>query len=248
MKIGVVKHLNARPLTYGLEKNIEHSVLYENPSVLKDELLNNNLDLALISSVECIRNESKLDFSMSTGVCAEKKVRSILFFENKKEANPEVIFVDEGSRSSVALLRILYHEKYKILINTIPLNPNEIQRLILEKKGSHLLFGDNALVANWDKDAYQVYDLAEWWNHTTGLNFIFALWAYPKNFKIDETIFYSSLEFGLQKIEEIISKEIRFSKEMITNYLLNELHYVVTEKDRLGFELFRKKCLELKLL
>jgi chorismate dehydratase len=116
MKIGVVKHLNARPLTYGLEKNIEHSVLYENPSVLKEELLNNNLDLALISSVECIRNESKLDFSMSTGVCAEKKVRSILFFENKKEANPEVIFVDEGSRSSVALLRILYHEKYKILI------------------------------------------------------------------------------------------------------------------------------------
>jgi hypothetical protein len=56
------------------------------------------------------------------------------------------------------------------------------------------------------------------------------------------------LEFGLQKIDEIISKENRFSKEMITNYLLNELHYVVTENDRLGFELYRKKCIELKLL
>ncbi|NBU99519.1 MAG: ABC transporter substrate-binding protein [Spirochaetia bacterium] len=248
MKIGVVKHLNARPLTLGLEKTNEHSILYENPSVLKEELLNNNLDLALISSVECIRNEARLDYSMSTGVCAEKRVRSILFFENKNEVNPDSIFVDEGSRSSVALLKILYHEKYKILINTIPLNPTEIQSKILEKKGSHLLFGDNALLANWDKEAYQVYDLAEWWNTTTGLNFIFALWAYPKNFKIDDVIFYSSLEFGLQKIDEIISNENRFSKEMIANYLLNELHYVVTEKDRLGFELFKDKCLELKLL
>ena len=248
MKIGVVKHLNARPLTYGMEKRKEHTILYENPSVLKEELLKNNLDLALISSVECIRNESKLNFSMSTGVCAEKKVRSILFFENKNEPTPESIFVDEGSRSSVALLKILYHEKYNTIIDTIPLNPTEIQGRISEKKGSHLLFGDNALIANWDREAYQVYDLAEWWNTITGLNFIFALWAYPKNLKIDEAIFYSSLEYGLQKIDEIINKENRFSKEMISNYLLNELHYVVTEKDRLGFELFRKKCLELKLL
>ncbi len=248
MKIGVVKHLNARPLTYGLEKKESHSILYENPSILKEELLQNKLDLALISSVECIRNEINLDWSMSTGVCAEKKVRSILFFENKLETNRETIFVDEGSRSSVALLKILFHEKYKQLANTIPLSPGVIQEKINQKKGSHLLFGDNALLATWDREAYTVYDLAEWWNNTTGLNFIFALWAYPKKSQIDESIFYSSLEYGLQKIDEIIEKETRFSKEMISNYLLNELHYVVTDKDRMGFELFKKKCLELNLL
>ena len=83
MKIGVVKHLNARPLTYGFEKKGEHSIFYENPSVLKEELLKGNLDLALISSVECIRNSDVLDFSLSTGVCSSNRVRSILYFENK---------------------------------------------------------------------------------------------------------------------------------------------------------------------
>ncbi|HMY65661.1 MAG TPA: ABC transporter substrate-binding protein, partial [Leptospiraceae bacterium] len=56
MRIGLVKHSNARPLTFGIEKSGEHSLVYENPSVLKDLLLEGKLDTALISSVECIRN------------------------------------------------------------------------------------------------------------------------------------------------------------------------------------------------
>lgn len=249
MKIGIVKHLNARPLTYGLEKNGGHDLFYENPSVLKEELLKGNLDIALISSVECLRNKDKLAWSYSTGVCAREKVRSILFFQNKHQIHPvPQIFVDKGSRSSVALLKILYFATYGQLVETIALDPKEIQNKIGLGEASHLLFGDNALLANWDEKNYSVIDLAEWWNRLTAQHFCFALWAYPKNLRVDESIFYKSLEFGLQHIDEIIQMETRFPIWLTARYLKEELHYVLDEKDRSGFLLFEKKCLELGLL
>jgi chorismate dehydratase len=247
MKIGVVKHLNARPLTYGFEKKGNHSIFYENPSILKEELLKGNLDLALISSVECIRNEERLDYSLSVGVCSSHRVRSILFFENKIKKE-EPILVDEGSRSSVALLKILYTLKEGKPPSTIPTKPEIIQEQIRNKQGSHLLFGDNALLATWDPEAFNVYDLGEWWNQETDLYFIFALWATPKGKIIEDQWLYSSLEYGLQRMDEIIENEKRFPRNMVSTYLQSELHYVSTEKDRKGFEKFQFLCKENNLL
>lgn len=245
MKIGVVKHLNARPLTYGIEKSGEHEILYENPSVLKDELLKGNLDTALISSVECIRNQHSLGYSTATGVCATGKVRSILFFENVKELEPKEISVDFGSRSSVALLQILIKRKYNYIPKVVPTDPVLIQNSIHQGKGSHLLFGDNALLAEYDSDKYRVIDLAEWWNTDTQLGFCFAFWAYPKKSPVSDDLFYFSLEYGLKNIQEIISLETRFPPLMLETYLKKELHYLVRSKDRQGFELFSQ---EVKML
>jgi chorismate dehydratase len=249
MKIGIVKHLNARPLTYGFEKSSDHDLFFENPSVLKEELVRGNLDIALISSVECLRNQDKLSWSYSTGVCAQNKVRSILFFQNKKQTHPvQKIYVDKGSRSSVALLKILYYETYNQLVETIPEDPIKIQEKILQADSSHLLFGDNALLAHWNTDDYIVLDLAEWWNKLTSQNFCFALWAYPKGSTVNESIFYKSLEYGLQHIEEIIHSEKRFPHWLTSRYLKEELHYVLDEKDKSGFALFQKRCIDLNLL
>ena len=249
MRIGIVKHLNARPLTYGFEKKGSHTLVYDNPSVLVDYLLRGDLDLALISSVECLRNENFLDYSLSTGVCSAQKVRSILYFENKREDSPFArIHVDSGSRSSVALLKILIAARYAQIPTTLATPSTEIQKMIENGIGSHLLFGDNALLAKWDPDQYTVYDLATLWNEATSHFFCFALWAYPKNQKIESDLFYSSLEYGLQNIDEIISNEHRFSEDMIREYLLKELHYVLTEKDKEGFEEFRKRCMKYGLI
>ncbi len=247
MRIGLVKHLNARPLTYGFENSGEHELLYENPSVLKDELLLGNLDLALISSIECLRNKDKLDFSLSTGVCASKRVRSILFFQNKKEEFSKV-YVDIGSRSSVALLKILIHKHYSFLIETIPESPKKIQEMLHLKHGSHLLFGDNALLANYDPNFYECIDLASWWYNSTGLGFCFAFWAYPKEKKVSDDLLYISLEEGLKNLNEIIEKETRLEKSLIETYLKKELHYIVNSNDRKGFELFSEECKKLNLI
>lgn len=249
MRIGIVKHLNARPLTYGFEKSDDNDLVFENPSVLKDLLLKGELDTALISSVECIRNQSVLSYSTACGVCAKEKVRSILFFRNKKEIFPqEKIYTDAGSRSSVALLQTLLKKETDKLIEVVPTNPNVILQKIQEGKDSHLLFGDNALLANWDSTNFEVTDLAEWWHRETSLSFVFAFWAFPKTKVFSDSFFLDSLEFGLANIEEIISSEKRFSREMLESYLKKELHYRITADDMRGFELFKKYCTDWKIL
>lgn len=249
MKIGIVKHLNARPLTYGFEKTGSHELVFENPSVLKDLLLKGELDTALISSVECIRNESVLSYSTACGVCAKEKVRSILFFKNKKESfPPDKIYTDAGSRSSVALLQTLLKKETGKLIEVIPTNPNVILENIQSAHNSHLLFGDNALLATWDSSVYEVFDLAEWWHRETNLSFVFAFWAFPKTKTYPDSFFLDSLEYGLTHIEEIISSEKRFTIEMLNSYLKKELHYRITTVDLSGFALFRKYCTDWKIL
>jgi len=249
MRIGIVKHLNARPLTYGFEKGQGNDLIFDNPSVLKDLLLKGELDTALISSVECIRNQSTLSYSTACGVCAKEKVRSILFFKNKIEIfPPEKIYTDAGSRSSVALLQTLLKKQTGKLIEVVPTDPKEILQKIHSGKDSHLLFGDNALLATWDSNIFTTTDLAEWWYQETNLSFVFAFWAFPKTKDFPDSFFLDSLEFGLTHIDEIISSEKRFSREMLESYLKKELHYRITAIDLQGFKLFKKYSTEWNIL
>ncbi|TGK34475.1 ABC transporter substrate-binding protein [Leptospira gomenensis] len=249
MKIGIVKHLNARPLTWGFETDENHEIVPENPAVLKDYLINGMIDVGLISSIECIRNAELLNSYESTGVCAADKVRSILFFKNKREEfPPRLILTDNGSKTSVSLVRVLIHEESGSVPEVIPTDSALIQDRIAKGIGSHMLFGDNALLAKWNPNDYEVLDLAEWWHRLTGFGFIFALWASKKPLLLEESLFVASLQYGLSHIEEIVSHESRLPNELVRSYLTQELHYKVTEEDKKGFVLFGDKCKKLNIL
>ncbi|AOP33166.1 ABC transporter substrate-binding protein [Leptospira tipperaryensis] len=249
MKIGIVKHLNARPLTWGFEKDIKNQIVPDNPALLKDYLLNGEIDLGLISSIECIRNREILNTYQTTGVCAKEKVRSILFFKNlKEEYPPKTILTDNGSKTSMALVRVLIHEETGMIPDVKPTDSKIIQEQIENGIGSHMLFGDNALLAKWNPAFYEVRDLAQWWNELTGLGFIFALWASKKPLLVDESLFIQSLEYGISHIEEIISQESRLPETVVREYLTKELHYKVAEADQKGLFLFGEKCKNLDLL
>lgn len=249
MKIGIVKHLNARPLTWGFEHNPGHTVIPENPSLLKDYLLRGLVDVGLISSIECLRNSEVLSVSMKVGVCAKEKVRSIKFFRNKKEPYPPFrILTDNGSRTSMALVRVLVHIESGHLPEVAPTDPRIIKEEIALGRGSHMLFGDNALFAEWDPEIYEVKDLAGWWYEVTGTSFIFALWASKKPLELPDSFFLDSLNYGQTHIEEIINKESRLPSDLVRTYLTQELHYEITDSDREGLERFSRYCSDLGIL
>src|ERR1043166_4675795 len=52
LRIGCVKYLNARPLIRGWQDNVE----FDHPSALCQRLANGELDVALVSSFEFLRN------------------------------------------------------------------------------------------------------------------------------------------------------------------------------------------------
>ncbi|EQA38705.1 menaquinone biosynthesis protein [Leptospira inadai serovar Lyme str. 10] len=249
VKIGIVKHLNARPLTWGFEQHSEYKVVPENPSLLKDYLLRGLVDVGLISSIECLRNSEVLSVSMKVGVCATEQVRSIKFFKNKKEPYPPFrILTDNGSRTSMALVRVLVHCETGYLPEVSPTDPRIIKEEISIGRGSHMLFGDNALFAEWNPEIYEVRDLAGWWYETTGTSFIFALWASKKPLELPDSFFMDSLKFGQAHIEDIIAKETRLPEDLVRKYLTQELHYEITESDRAGLDRFGKYCADLGIL
>ncbi|PJZ69340.1 menaquinone biosynthesis protein [Leptospira perolatii] len=249
MKIGIVKHLNARPLTWGFEHNPEHKIVPENPSILRDYLLRGLVDVGLISSIECLRNSEVLHVSKKVGVCASQKVRSIKFFRNKKEPYPPFrVLTDNGSRTSMALVRVLLHMDSGILPEVAPTDPRIIKQEIQLGRGSHMLFGDNALFAEWDPEVYEAIDLAEWWYKVTGTSFIFALWATKKPLELSDSFFEESLEYGLKNLDSIIENESRLPKDLVRKYLSEELHYKITESDLKGLETFGNYCNDLGIL
>jgi chorismate dehydratase len=248
MKIGIVKHLNARPLTYYFENTEGFETVADNPSVLVELLKKGNLDLALISSIECERNHNQLGYSKAVGVCAKDFVRSVLFYKNKKDLKPpERIYTDSGSRASVALLQCLFHLTYGFKPEVIPTNADQIESMMEKGNGSHLLFGDHALLHKTTPN-YEIIDLASWWNQSTGLYFCFAFWAYPKDKPIEDSLLKKALDYGLKNLDQIIQKETRLPTGIVDRYLRTELHYIPEEKNLKGFELYIETCGKLKLI
>lgn len=244
LKIGIIKSLNARPLTYGLEQNHNIEIISDTPAILVEKLLQKKLAAALISSVECLRHPD-LDYISDIGVCSKEKVKSILFFKNKKtQFPPDKIYVDSGSRSSVALIQLLFKIEYGIDIQTVATNPEEIMAMIISGENNHMLFGDNALIVKWDTMNFSTIDLSRWWKKLTGYPFCFAFWAFPKEKPLKKEIFIQSLESGLKNINIIIANENKFSKEFKEEYLTKDLHYYTDEEDLKGFEFFKNKCKE----
>ncbi len=248
MRIGIVKHLNARPLTYYFENDATFNVKADNPSVLVELLKEGKLDLALISSIECERNKGILSYSKTVGVCAKNFVRSVIFYKNKNERSvPREVYTDSGSRASVALLQCLFHLQHQATPNVIPTPATEIEKMMIAGKGSHLLFGDHALLHKTTND-FEIVDLATWWNEITHLYFCFAFWAYPKDKPVDDTLLFKSLEYGLQNIDKIIQNETRLPTAIVDRYLKQELHFIPEEKNLKGFELYIDTCKKLKLI
>ena len=248
MKIGIVKSINARPLTWGFETDLSSIIISDTPAALSLMLQRGEIDAALISSVECLRH-ADLDFNTSVGVCTENRVRSILYFRNKTETSiPSAVFVDNGSRSSVALLKILFRLGHNREIATSEEDPGRIQEMILAGQGHHLLFGDNAIFARWDEDVYETTDLSAWWNELTGLPFCYAFWAFSKNRPLPPELFENSLKAGLNAIDDIIARHPAFDREMLIKYFSEDLHYRTTARDLAGFELFAAYCREFKIL
>lgn len=254
MRIGIVESSNARPLTWGFEKNREHELITDSPKNLSRMLLEGKLDTALISSVEIIRNKDILSYSTACGVCTRDIVRSILFFQNKDDIHPlNFIQVDSGSKTSVALFELLYNRKYKTRIQTVSTDPLLIKKDIQIGKGSHLLFGDNALSVSWHSDHYEIVDLAHWWYQETGLNFIFALWAFPNFLVLEDEFFLNSLRFGMDHIEDIVKEEQKKGKlphdaASLKKYLTKDLQYIPDGKNWQGLDLFEKLLRESNLL
>ena len=159
-RIGAVSYLNSKPLIEGLaDRCPDADLLLEVPSRLADQLNDGQLDVALIPSVEAFSNP---DYEIVSDACVATHgpVHSVKLYSRVHPGEIRRLALDEGSRTSAALSRIMLDERFGV-------RP-ELERLPLGCSVSEtsadavLLIGDRAM-ATPEERFHTIWDLGEEW-------------------------------------------------------------------------------------
>jgi chorismate dehydratase len=134
------------------------------PTELNERLLEGELDLAPISSIEYGRNAERLRILPRLCVSSEGAVDSIQLVSREPLERVRTVAVTPESATSVVLVKVLLPDA-----EHVPLG---------EDAEARLLIGDAALKSAFE-DPTPHYDLGRLWLERTGLPMVFAVWACP---------------------------------------------------------------------
>jgi len=170
LRYASVPYLNARPLLEGLEDEVG-PVRREPPATLARLLAAGETDVALAPIVAAFEIPSLVVVDAGA-IATHGAVGSVLLFAKTTPAAARVVALDESSRTSVALTRVLYRFLWKSSPRFVSRAPDpDLTRLDAD---AALLIGDPALVARWSGPP--PVDLGHVWCEWTGLPFVFAAW------------------------------------------------------------------------
>ena len=245
LRVGIVNFLNSKPLAWGFLKG-HHADLfapsYHPPALVARLLGQGNLDIGLIPSIEAQRIPN-LKILPDLCVAAKHEVRSVLLVSRCPLSEIKRVALDQNSRTSVALLRILLKERYKLDPEDVHERPDP-ERMLSEADAA-LIIGDPALKV--DRDRYLITDLAAEWNELTGLPFVFAVWAVRPEVEVPDLPFYfkSSLRYGLSSLDTLVREaaaELGLDSSEVRSYLTDNLAFFMRREEVDGLEEFYRRA------
>ena len=221
LRIGAVSYLNSKPLVEGLGELLPDTrIQLDFPSRLADQLASGGLEVALIPSIEFFRGH---DYEIISNACvsAHGPVLSVKLYTRVPWGEIRTLALDEGSRTSATLARILLAERHGVIPQAI-LPPPE------------------PFLATWD--------LGEEWLEWTGLPFVFAMWVANDQAGLGaedldqvELALCHSRDLGVARLTEIASREaprLGLSYETTVGYLQKNLHFHLGNAEKCGLKQF----------
>ena len=274
--IGTVPYLNALPLIYALPAHRENLVgekpiplapqlsmapreysqetsrlVSAVPSHLAPMLSRGQCDVALIPVVEHFRGVGDAIISDAC-VGSSGPVRSVLLFHKVAPEKIRRVALDESSRTSVALLRIVLRDAYGLEPHCVEAAPS-LKAMLQNGADAALLIGDPAQESapHAAENGCEILDLACAWKDLTGLPFVFAAWVTRKDLpsqdvKMLSRVLAQARDDGLRNIESIArdaAPASRVPQDEIEDYLRHAIEYVMTDSHRAGLEEFRRRVL-----
>src|ERR1043165_8688671 len=109
VRIGAVSYLNTKPLVYRLREIApQMQLIFDLPSRLADGLASGKYDVALIPSIEFFRHRG-YEIVSNACIACQGPVLSVKLFSRVAAKKIRTLALDEGSRTSAALVQILLH-------------------------------------------------------------------------------------------------------------------------------------------
>lgn len=261
LRIGAVSYLNTKPLIHSLRQRLEDrgELTLALPSVLADQLRAGQLDIALIPSVEFFRG-SGYQVVSDAAIACRGPVWSVRLLSRVPVPRIRRLALDEGSRTSAAMLRVLLWEMHGLAPETVPLPMQQSPESV--DADAILMIGDRAM--HPARGVYQeIWDLGDRWCRWTELPFVFAMWVARattedgcsrfSGLALDELaeILEASRDDGLAHLESIAEQESAghgLTKEDLHRYFAENLHFRLGPGERMGLEAFRSKAVALGLI
>jgi chorismate dehydratase len=249
LRVGAVNYLNTKPLIYQFERFAPGAELVlDYPSRLADELAEGRLDVALIPSIEFFHDSAYTIVSNACIAC-RGPVLSVKLFSRGPMESIRSLALDEGSRTSVALVRILLAERFGV---TPRLEPLPLGNTLADSTADAvLLIGDRAMHSPGGRFE-AVWDLGDEWCRWTGLPFVFAMWVARSNFAHDglEAALNDARDAGVAHLEEIADREaaaLGLTRPQCISYLRDNLYFYLGPREQRGLETFYQKAARLGL-
>ena len=239
LRVGCVKYLNARPLIAGWDSK----VVFDHPSALCAQLARGELDVALVSSFEFLRNPIYRIID-GVSISSDGPVYSVVVAHRGEFDDVTEITLDPAAETSGNLLRCLLAElNLKPAIGSTSSAANDSARLLI---------GDQAIrFRQSHSDDFRFWDLGEQWKKLRRVPFAYALWLVRPEVQDIKSIadrLRALRDQNLARIDNVIAQEVEFDPEFCRRYYRENLRFSFGEEEKKGLRAFAELCQKRKLL
>ncbi|MCA9136793.1 MAG: menaquinone biosynthesis protein [Planctomycetales bacterium] len=250
-RLGAVSYLNTKPLIHGLKDALGagDSLVLNLPSRLAAQLQSGELDVALIPSVEYFRGDGYRIVSDAAIAC-RGPVWSVRLVSRVPVRSIRRLALDEGSRTSAAMIRILLWQMYGLKPETTVFEMEQTPESV--DADAVLVIGDRAM--HPERGVYnEIWDLGDRWCRHTETPFVFAMWVARPGVDVGdlaETL-QTCRDRGVAEIESIAATHAAaygLTNEDLYRYFAENLHFQLGNQERNGLLRFREGCEELGLI
>ena len=255
LKFGFHDFINAQPLLIPLrerERQLGVTLVTGSPAALAGRLRAGELDLAMIPSIEYLKDSDQYRLLPGVSIASRGPVDTVLFVSHKPLKEVQSVALDTRSRTSAALLRVLFGD---ILPSDVSLQPADPDLpAMLKDHDAALIIGDPAFGLRSAYPDLHMIDLSEQWFEQTGKTFVHAVVAVRNGIELDPDFLSTVQEAktdGLSRLEGIAqtqSEQTGIAFETCLDYLSTKIIYDLGEAEMSGLRHFHDLCIEKKIL
>jgi predicted solute-binding protein len=230
VRVGCVQYLNSKPLIYGCDA----PVIFDHPSGLARDLVNGELDVALVPVFEALRHPPWLAVD-EVAIACDGPVFSVFLAHREPLAEIRRVALDPASRTSVHLLQVLLAEFHD-------LHPDYV-KADDPSAAARLLIGNQAIdfrLAN--PDGWKYLDLGAEWKRCTGLPFVFALWLMRPTLPNADAVAAELRAIkgdGLAHLAEIVAADPAHTPDVSIPYLTEYIRFGFGPREKTGLQKYR---------
>jgi chorismate dehydratase len=234
-RIAASTYLNSAPLIWSFlhgSKRGTVDFIDAVPARCAQLLSQNEVDAALVPVIEYQRIPGG---ALVPDVCvgSQNQVLSVVLVAKNTELQKiRTVALDESSRTSATLVKIIFREFLAGEPEWTTQSPNLDG--MLDRNDAALIIGDPGMT--FPRTGLRVWDMASLWRNYTGLGFVFAMWMVGKE-DVDVD-FKGARDEGVTRIEEIVDAYRERIPMDLYKYLTENIVYRIDEPMQRGLQLY----------